>query len=141
MTNNDSIETKNSDQQQHSNVSSHILTELQNLNSRIATVEEKVQTNAQKCSNVIPQVYNAPVTKHQVAAEASNIRSRHSSSGDSSIQSKSILVPLLNSLQTSQRIQAYYYYVFRLSAISPYTTGLKALFNQSDCTGTAQTHK
>ena len=35
----------------------------------------------------------------------------------------------------------YYYYVFILSAISPYTTGLKALFNQSDCTGTALTHK
>ena len=32
-------------------------------------------------------------------------------------------------------------YVFILSAISPYTTGLKALFNQSDCTGTAPTHK
>ena len=27
-----------------------------------------------------------------------------------------------------------YYYVFILSAISPYTTGLKALFNQSGCT-------
>ena len=26
------------------------------------------------------------------------------------------------------------------SAISPYTTGLKALFNQSDCTGTAPTY-
>ena len=35
----------------------------------------------------------------------------------------------------------YYYYVFILSAISPYTTGLKALFNQSDCTGTAPTHR
>ena len=35
----------------------------------------------------------------------------------------------------------YYYYVFILSAVSPYTTGLKALFNQSDCTGTAPTHK
>ena len=35
----------------------------------------------------------------------------------------------------------YYYYVFILSAISPYTTGLKALFNQSDCTGTAPTDK
>ena len=35
----------------------------------------------------------------------------------------------------------YYYYVFILSTISPYTTGLKALFNQSDCTGTAPTHK
>ena len=35
----------------------------------------------------------------------------------------------------------YYYYVFILSAICPYTTGLKALFNQSDCTGTAPTHK
>ena len=35
----------------------------------------------------------------------------------------------------------YYYYVFILSAISPYTTELKALFNQSDCTGTAPTHK
>ena len=33
------------------------------------------------------------------------------------------------------------YCVFILSAISPYTTGLKALFNQSDCTGTAPTHK
>ena len=31
--------------------------------------------------------------------------------------------------------------VFILSAISPYTTGLKALFNPSDCTGTAPTHK
>ena len=31
------------------------------------------------------------------------------------------------------------YCVFILSAISPYTTGLKGLFNQSDCTGTAQT--
>ena len=35
----------------------------------------------------------------------------------------------------------YYYYVFILSTISPYTTGLKALFYQSDCTGTAPTHK
>ena len=35
----------------------------------------------------------------------------------------------------------YYYYVFILSAISPYTTGLKGLFNQSDCTGTAPTLK
>ena len=34
-----------------------------------------------------------------------------------------------------------YYYVFILRAISPYTTGLKVLFNQSDCTGTAPTHK
>ena len=34
-----------------------------------------------------------------------------------------------------------YYYVFILSTISPYTTGLKALLNQSDCTGTAPTHK
>ena len=33
------------------------------------------------------------------------------------------------------------YCVFILRAISPYTTGLKALFNQSDCTGTAPTHK
>ena len=30
---------------------------------------------------------------------------------------------------------------FILSAISPYITGLKALFNQSDCTGTAPIHK
>ena len=36
-------------------------------------------------------------------------------------------------------IYYYYYYVFILSAISPYSTGLKALFNQSDCTGTAPT--
>ena len=35
----------------------------------------------------------------------------------------------------------YYYYVFILSTISPYTTGLKALFSQSDSTGTAPTHK
>ena len=35
----------------------------------------------------------------------------------------------------------YYYCVFILSAISQYTTGLKALFNQSDCTGTAPTDK
>ena len=35
----------------------------------------------------------------------------------------------------------YYYYVFILSAISPYTTGLKVLFHQSDCTGRAPTHK
>ena len=35
----------------------------------------------------------------------------------------------------------YYYYVFILSAISPYTTGLKALFNQCDYTGTVPTHK
>ena len=33
------------------------------------------------------------------------------------------------------------YCVFILSAISPYTSRLKALFNQSDCTGTAPTHK
>ena len=41
----------------------------------------------------------------------------------------------------------YYYYVFIsimyfiLSTISPYITGLEALFNQSDCTGTAPTQK
>ena len=35
----------------------------------------------------------------------------------------------------------YVYCVFILSAISPYTTGLKALFNQSNCTGTAPTDK
>ena len=33
------------------------------------------------------------------------------------------------------------YCVFILSAISPYITGLKVLFNQSDCTDTAPTHK
>ena len=31
--------------------------------------------------------------------------------------------------------------IMYLYAISPYTTGLKALFKQSDCTGTAPTHK
>ena len=41
----------------------------------------------------------------------------------------------------SELLLCYYYYVFILSAISPYTTGLKALFNQSDYTGTAPTHK
>ena len=36
----------------------------------------------------------------------------------------------------------YYYYICEYKfIISPYTTGLKALFNQSDCTGTAPTHK
>ena len=35
----------------------------------------------------------------------------------------------------------YYYYVFILSAISPYTTGVKAQNNQSNCIGTAPTHK
>ena len=35
------------------------------------------------------------------------------------------------------RSSYYYVILFILSAISPYTTGLKALFNQSDCTGTA----
>ena len=34
-----------------------------------------------------------------------------------------------------------FYCVFILSAISPYTTGLKALLNPSDRTGTAPTHK
>ena len=33
------------------------------------------------------------------------------------------------------------YCVFILSAISPYTTGLKALLNPSDCTGAAPNHK
>ena len=33
------------------------------------------------------------------------------------------------------------YTVFILSAISPYTTALKVLFDQSDCTGTAPNHK
>ena len=33
------------------------------------------------------------------------------------------------------------YCVFILSTVSPYTTGLKVLFNQSDYTGTAPTHK
>ena len=46
-----------------------------------------------------------------------------------------------SNLTNHQSIDYYYYYVFILSAISPYTTGLKALFNQSDCTGTAPTHK
>ena len=41
-----------------------------------------------------------------------------------------------------KEVKSYCYcYVFILSAISPYTTGLKALFNQSDCTGTAPTLK
>ena len=33
------------------------------------------------------------------------------------------------------------YCVFILSAISPYTTGLEALFNPFDCTVAAPTHK
>ena len=95
-----------SDQQQNHDISSQILAELHKLNGRIATVEEKVQTNAQKLSNVIPQAHNVPVTQHQVAAEASNKRSRHSSSAGASIQSQDVLIPSLSSLQTSQRIQA-----------------------------------
>ena len=102
---NDSMESVNGDQQQNSDVSSQILAELQKLNGRIATVEEKVQNNAQKLSNVVPQVYNAPVTQHQVA-DASNVRSRHSSVAGSSVQSQDVVVPSLQSLQTSQRIQA-----------------------------------
>ena len=41
----------------------------------------------------------------------------------------------------SQLMCTYYYYYYVLSAISPCTTGLKALYNQSNCTGTAPTHK
>ena len=96
----------NHDHQQHSDVSSQILAELQKLNGRIATVEEKVQTNTQKLSNVVPQVYNAPVTQHQLVGDASNVRSRHSSAADASVQSQDVVVPSLNSLHTSQRIQA-----------------------------------
>ena len=48
---------------------------------------------------------------------------------------------IFDSHDTQMMTDYYYYYVFILSAISPYTTGLKALFNQSDCTGTAPTHK
>ena len=44
-------------------------------------------------------------------------------------------------IQTNMSYIIIFYYVFILSAISPYTTGLKALFNQSGCTGTAPTHK
>ena len=103
---NDSIESVNHDHQQHSDVSSQILPELQKLNGRIATVEEKVQTNSQKLSNVVPQVYNAPVTQHQLVGDASNVISRHSSAADLSVQSQDVVVPSLNSLQMSQRIQA-----------------------------------
>ena len=99
------VKSVNSDQQQHSDFSSQILAELQNLIGRIVTVKQKVQTNAQKLSNVIPQVYNAPVAQNQVA-ETSNVRSRHSSSANSSVQSQDIVVPSLNTLQMSQRIQA-----------------------------------
>ena len=95
-----------SGQQQNHDISSQILVELQKLNGRIATVEEKVQTNAQKLSNLIPQAHNVPITQHQAAAEASNSRSRRSSSADASVQSQGILIPSLCSLQTSQRIQA-----------------------------------
>ena len=104
---NDSVESANvSDRQQNHVISSQILAELQKLNGRIATVEEKVQTNAQKLSNVIPQAHTVPITQHQVAAEASNSRSRHSSSADASVQCQDVLIPSLTSLQTSQRIQA-----------------------------------
>ena len=98
------MKSVNSDQHQHSDVSSQILAKLQKLNGRIATVEENMQTSAQKLYNVIPQVYNAPVAQNQVA-ETSNIRSRHYSSANSSVQSQDIMIPSLNTLQMSQRIQ------------------------------------
>ena len=91
---------------QNTDVSSQILAELQKLNGRIATVEEKVQNNAQKLSNVVPQVYNTPVTQPQLVGEATNVRSRHSSAAESSVRSQDVVVPSLNSLQMSQRIQA-----------------------------------
>ena len=46
-----------------------------------------------------------------------------------------------NNIITVAGVNVMLCYVFLLSAISPYTLGLKALFNQSDCTGTAPTHK
>ena len=39
------------------------------------------------------------------------------------------------------KMDDFLYCVFILSTIFPYTTGVKALFNPSDCTGTAPTHK
>ena len=52
------------------------------------------------------------------------------------------LTSILDVTSSRDLVNDYYYdYVFILSAISPYTTGLKALFNQSDCTGTAPTDK
>ena len=47
---------------------------------------------------------------------------------------------LVQQVKTIHQVKVYYY-VFILSAISPCPTGLKALFNQSNCTGTAPTHK
>ena len=101
---NDSIESVNSDQS--TDVNSQILAELQKLNGRIATVEQKVQSNAQKLSNVVPQGYNTPVAPSQLVGEATSVRSRHSSAAESSVRNQDVVVPLLNSLQTSQRIQA-----------------------------------
>ena len=102
---NDSVGSSNvSDQQQNHDIRSQILAELQKLNGRIATVEKRVQTNAQKLSYVMPQAHNVPVTQHQAAAEASNSRSRHSSSADALVQSQDVLILSLSSLQTSQRI-------------------------------------
>ena len=98
MSHNDSTESVNSDHQQNSDVSSQILAEFQN--GRI------VQTNTPKLSNVVPQVYNTPVTQYQFVGDASNVRSRHSSAAESSVRSQNVVVPSVNSLQTSQRIQA-----------------------------------
>ena len=106
VSHNDSIESNSHDHQQQSDVSSQILVELQKLNGRIATVEENVQNNAHKLSNVVPQVYNTPVTQHQLVGEVSSGISRHSSAAELSVHSQDVVVPSLNSLQTSQRIQA-----------------------------------
>ena len=51
----------------------------QNLNGKVAMVKEKVQANPQKLSNVVPQIIIIPVTQHQLVADTSNARSRHSS--------------------------------------------------------------
>ena len=54
-------------------------------------------------------------------------------------------VVISNSQNISKVEQCYFVcicvFIFILNAISPYTTGLRALFNPSDCTGTVPTHK
>ena len=51
------------------------------------------------------------------------------------------ILQLINFIASCMNVLYVLCVVFTLNAISPYTTGLKALFKTSDCTGTAPTHK
>ena len=87
--------------QQSNHINSQILAELQKLNVRIARVEEKVPDNSERLSNVTPHVMNSSIVQHQLAPELVSIKSRHSSTADSSQQSHDLVVSTLNTLQAS----------------------------------------